>query len=178
MSGLTGGEFARWYWLKSELIAFARTLGVASGGSKDELTARLAAVLDGHPPPARRGRPTAKPGQQLCGDLSPDTIIPPGQRSSQELRAWFLSQVGPSFRFDRRMREFVNAADGTTTLGDAVHHWKTFTRNDAVTDIDPQFELNRFTRAWHASHPTGTRVEFLADWKRYRSLPIDERGRA
>ena len=174
---LTGAELARWYWLKSELIGLARMLGVVSSGSKEELTARLTAVLDGHPPPVRSSRATAGPGRQLCGDLSADTVIPAGQRSSQQLRAWFLTNVGPSFRFDRRMRKFINAADGTTTLGDAARHW-TSTRNETDADIDPQFELNRFTRAWHASHPTGTRVEFLADWKRYRSLPIDERGRA
>ena len=176
-TGLTGAELARWYWLKSELIGLARMLGVAGSGSKDELTARLVAVLDGHSPPAPSSRATVSPGHQLCGDLSADTVIPPSQRSSQELRAWFLTHVGPSFRFDRRMREFINAADGTTTLGDAVRHW-TSTRDEPLTHIDPQFELNRFTRAWHASNPSGTRAELLADWKHYRSLPIDERGRA
>lgn len=176
-SRLTGAELARWYWLKSELIGFARKLGVASSGSKDELTARLTAVLDGNPPPPRNRRVPARLGDQLCGDLCADTLIPPGQRCSQELRAWFLTHAGPSFRFDLRMREFINAADGTTTLGDAVCHW-TSTRNEPVTHIDPQFELNRFTRAWHAGNPSGTRVELLADWKQYRSLPIDERGRA
>jgi hypothetical protein len=75
------------------------------------------------------------------------------------------------------MRDFIQSADGTATLGDAVTHW-TSTRNGPATDIDPQFELNRFTRAWHAKNPSGTRGELLADWKYYRSLPLDERGRA
>ncbi len=48
---LTGAELLRWYWLKSELISLARRLEVASSGSKEELTTRLAAVLDGQPPP-------------------------------------------------------------------------------------------------------------------------------
>jgi len=44
--------------------------------------------------------------------------------------------------------------------------------------IDPQFEFNRFTRAWHATNPSGTHAELLADWKLYRSLPLDARDRA
>lgn len=174
---LTGAELQRWYWLQRELVGLARVLGVSSGGSKDELTVRLAAVLDGHPPPPRSRRATVRLGDQLAGDLSSATVIPPGQRSSQVLRAWFIATLGPSFRFDRHMRAFVQAADGTTTLGDAADHWAA-TRNGPAAHIDPQFELNRFTRAWHASHPSGTHDDLLVDWKRYRSLPIDERGRA
>lgn len=173
---MTGAELLRWYWLKSELISLARMLGLASTGSKEELTTRLAAVLDGHPPP-RRQRAFHASDDQLVGNLSASTVIPPGQRSSQRLRAWFQRQVGPSFRFDRHMRDFVRAADGSTTLGDALNHWKS-TRNQPATEIDAQFEFNRFTRAWHETNPSGTRAELLADWRHHRSLPLDVRDRA
>ncbi len=172
---LTGTELLRWYWLKSELISLARLLDLATSGSKEDLTTRLAAVLDGHPPPPS-SRAAGALGGQLSGDLSASTVIPPGQRSSQELRSWFQAHIGPSFRFDRHMRDFIQSADGTTTLGDAVKHWKS-TRIERVTVIDPQFEFNRFTRAWHATNPSGTRAELLADWKHYRSLPIEARDR-
>lgn len=173
---LTGAELMRWYWLKSELISLAHLLDVATGGSKEELTTRLAAVLDGHVPP-RSSRAAAASGIQLAGDLSASTVIPPGQRSSQELRGWFRAHVGPSFRFDRHMREFIRFADGTTTLGDAVKHWEA-TRNESVSVIDRQFEFNRFTRAWYETNPSGTRAQLSAEWKHYRSLPLDARGRA
>jgi hypothetical protein len=89
---LTGAELVRWYWLKSELIGLARVLEVSGSGSKEELTARLAAVLDGYPPPPRSS-PAVQLGDQLSGDLSAATLIPPGQRSSQELRAWFRAHM-------------------------------------------------------------------------------------
>ncbi|MCJ1698431.1 hypothetical protein MT356_01770 [Rathayibacter festucae] len=44
--------------------------------------------------------------------------------------------------------------------------------------IDPRFELNRFTRAWHAEHPDGDRSGLLAAWQEYRALPADARPRA
>ncbi len=173
---LPGAELVRWYWLKSELISFARVLGVATSGSKEELTTRIAAVLDGDTPPTGK-RVAVAADSQLGGDLSDSTVIPPGQRSSQQLRAWFLGRVGPAFRFDRHMREFIKSADGTTTLGDAVEHWKVM-RSRRATAIDPQFEFNRFTRTWHAANPSRTHAELLEDWRRYRSLPIDKRDRA
>ena len=76
-------------------------------------------TLDGsefiEPAPARRTS-----GRQLGGDLTESTVIPPGQRCSQVLRAWFVDQVGQQFHFDAAMREFIGSADGTTTLGDAL----------------------------------------------------------
>ena len=80
-------------------------------------------------------------------------MIPPGQRCSQLLRAFFLSAIGPSFRFDAAMREFVLTANGAATLGDAVEHWQLSRQQDRK--LGRQFELNRFTRQWHVDHPTG-----------------------
>lgn len=172
---LTGAELQRWYWLKSELIDFARALDMPTGGSKDELTVRVAAALDGkHRVPMVRRRAVTV---QLGGELSRATVIPPGQRASQHLRKWFTAQLGPSFHFDRHMRDFVASADGARTLGDALDHWRS-TRDQPTTTIDSQFELNRFTRTWHEQNPGGTRAELLADWRTYRSLPVDARGRA
>ncbi|MEP6560956.1 MAG: hypothetical protein ABJD68_07755 [Nakamurella sp.] len=85
--------------MRSELIGLARVLQVNGAGSKLELTVRLAAVLDGYPPPLR-SRAAVQLGDQLFGALSVTTVIPTGQRSSQELRAWFRAHIGPSFSFD------------------------------------------------------------------------------
>lgn len=122
----------------------------------------------------RMQRPDLAP--TLTGDLQTSTVIPPGQRSSQELRGWFRAQVGPSFRFDRHMREFIRSADGMTTLGDAVKHWEA-TRYESVSVIDRQFEFNRITRTWYGNNPAGTSAQLSADWQHYRSLPIEARGR-
>jgi len=121
VASLGGTEFLRWYWLKEELVEFARQLGVRATGGKETLTARIAAQLDGRafpePPPSRLG------GQpHLAGSLAASTVIPQGQRCSQTVRAWLTEQIGPSFRFDAAMREFFSATDGTQTLEDARDH--------------------------------------------------------
>ncbi|KAM9862237.1 hypothetical protein ACI1US_01846 [Leucobacter sp. BZR 635] len=174
---LTAAEFQRWYWLKDELAAFARELGIRATGSKALLSERIAAKLAGQAFAEPTTTARARGSRQLAGELTDETVIPAGQRSSQLVRAWMIEQVGEAFHFDAEMRGFFAESDGTRTMRDAVAHWHA-TRDQAPRDIDKQFEYNRFTRAWHAEHPAGDRGELLAAWAAYRSRPIDERGRA
>jgi hypothetical protein len=169
---LSSREFARWYWTKDELSGFCRSRGLSTSGGKVDLAGRLAAFLDGRAQPVASAR--RAPGKQLTEPLAAHTIVPQGQRCSQVLRAWFSDELGSGFHFDAPMREFFAGADGTSTLADALDHWAN-TRNVERTEIAPQFELNRFTRAWHQTNPAGTREQMLAAWKRHRSLPVDRR---
>lgn len=167
-------EFSRWYWLKAELIVFARQLRIRTTGSKETLTARIKAKLEGRPfeePPPRTN--PSKP--QLAGTLTADSLIPRGQRCSRAVREWFVSQVGPGFRFDGPMRQFFAQTDGTDTLGDALNHYLG-TRSALPLPIGSQFELNQFTRDWYKKHPKTTRREMLSAWEEYRSLPKDRRS--
>lgn len=175
-TALSEQEFLRWYWLKAELEAFARETNVRASGGKDLLSARIGAALAGRgfdePASARRAQT-----RQLEAPLSPATVIPVGQRSSQVVRAWVRDQIGPSFHFDAAMRGFFAQSDGTQTMQDAIDHFHA-TRDQGSNGIDEQFEYNRFTRAWYETHPGGSRNELLADWRTYRDTPINRRGRA
>lgn len=172
---LTAEELTRWYWLRAELTSFARSLGLRSGGAKADLTERIAAHLAGTSPPppvpARR-----RPGP-LREPLTAATLIPADQPCSQQIRRWLIDAVGPGFRFDSAMRAFFASGDGSRTLGEAAAHWRR-SRSRPGRPIDPQFELNRFTRQWHLDHPGGSRTDLLTDWAAYRAGPIDQRGRA
>ncbi len=173
---LSATEFLRWYWLKAELFEFARSLGISPGGSKDAITNRIAAFLDGKDLP--RPETLRKNGAtQLAEPLTRSTLIPAGQRSSQVLRRFFEREIGPGFRFDSAMRTFLEEGRGDQTLGDAITFYQT-QRPKEPNPIGAQFELNRFTRTFYEQHPTGTAGELKAAWMKYRSLPVDRRGRA
>lgn len=171
---LGAGEFRRWYWLKDELQAFARAQRLATAGSKDQLAERIAAFLAGAPLPAPAAPPRSS-RQKLVPPLTIHTVVPAGHPCSQVLREFFVNALGPGFRFDAPMREFFADNDGTATLAAALDHWHA-TRDTAARPIGPQFELNRFSRDWHAANPGGTRDQMLAAWKTHRSLPVDQRG--
>lgn len=177
---LSGAELARWYWTLAELSALARAMGLPSGGGKAAVTARIAAALDGFPAPAPAadpaparsgGRPVRGAGRQLAAPVDGASVIPPGQRCGQVLRAYFLREIGPGFHFDAFMRDYVAQGAGHT-LAEAVAHWHA-TRAAAAEprEIGAQFELNRFLRDWHAGHPEGTRAQALAAWRAHRSRP-------
>lgn len=104
----------------------------------------------------------------LPADLTPDVVLHEGQRCTQRLRTWMREQVGPTFTFDAPIREAVSARG--ITLGDLVVRWHA-TRDRAPGEIAPQFELNRFSRAWQAENPNGTHAQMLADWAKHRGLP-------
>lgn len=152
---LSAEEFRRWYWTKLDLTHFVRSLAPPTSGGKQ----LNAAALDGTEFAASTARPTR--ARQLSGALSPETLIPRGQRCSQAVRAWFIEQVGTGFRFDAPLWEFFRVADGTATLGDALAHWHA-TRGSAATEIGPQFEYNRFTHHWYTKNPGGPGISYLA----------------
>lgn len=171
---LSGLELLRWYWLRNELAAFARSLDVAAHGSKQELTARLVAHLDHStpPPPAPRRRPEPP---ALPEPLTAATPIPVGQRCTQQLRRYFTAILGPSFSFDAAVRDFISNGKGRT-LGDATTQWHA-TRSRPAPEIGSQFELNAFIRDWHHRHPEGSRAQALTAWRIHRALPVDARPR-
>nr|WP_231707845.1 SAP domain-containing protein [Arthrobacter caoxuetaonis] len=173
---LSETEFLRWYWLKEELQGFARTNGLSTAGSKATVSSRVAACLAGRPRTEAPARPPRRPAP-LVPPLTIHTVVPAGHPCSQVLREFFVNALGPGFRFDAPMRAFFAANDGTATLAAALDHWHA-TRSGDARPIGPQFELNRFSRDWHASHPGGTRDQMLTAWKTHRSLPVDLRPAA
>ncbi|MBD8042216.1 hypothetical protein H9638_00150 [Arthrobacter sp. Sa2BUA2] len=172
---MSAAEFRRWYWLKEELLVFARTQGIPASGSKEILGERIAALLGGKPLPAVPAPAGRKDRvHRLVPPLTIHTVIPAGHPCSQVLREFFVNALGPGFRFDAPMREFFAGNDGTATMGAALDHWHA-TRGEAPRPIGKQFELNRFSREWHAANPSGSREQMLAAWQVHRSLPVDQR---
>jgi hypothetical protein len=131
--------------------------------------ARIEAELAGEPLPER---PMQK-RTRLEGGLSRKTVIPEGVVLSRHLREWFEAELGPGFRSDRRLREFLRTGAGKT-LGDAVDQYLA-TRDSGPVEIEPQFELNRFTRLWWEANPDGTREELREAWRQYRDTPAELR---
>jgi len=85
-------------------------------------------------------------------------------------RPYLTERLGPRFRFDAHVREFVAAGAGRT-LDELVAHWEA-TRTAPPRPIASQFELNRFLRRWHLDHPGRSHAAALAAWRAYRARPL------
>ncbi len=168
---LSEAELLRWYWTMAELQPFARSLGLPASGPKAALTARIAARLGGRPAPAPK--PSARPRSAITTPTLASPI-PAGQRSTQTLRRFFEQHIGAAFKFDGHMRAFLRDPPAGATLSDAIAHWHK-TRATELPAQSESLEFNRFTQAWHASHPGGTAAQARAAWERHRALPVDRR---
>ncbi|MEO0558831.1 MAG: DUF6434 domain-containing protein [Bacteroidota bacterium] len=158
---LAAEDFLDYYWLKAELVAFCREHSLPVSGAKTELVDRIAAFLrDGtilRPSPARR--PRAEPMPEA---LSLDTEIGRGWRSGQRLRAFFEAEVGPSFRFNQALVDFIRDGEGRT-LGEALDAWRA-SKASGPRVIPRQLEYNRHMRAYRAEHPNATPEEVRDAW--------------
>lgn len=170
-AGLPAAEFRAAYWLRAELAEFCRAAGLSAAGGKAELAERITRFLETGertPPPPASPRPrSSKPSVPLTRE----TVIPPGMRCTQEVRAFFEREIGPGFRFDAVMREFLWNGAGRT-LGDAVEAWSR--PRTGETAIAPQFEYNRHVRAYFTAHPGATHREAVEAWWLLRGRPARE----
>ena len=168
---LASEAFLDHYWLKEELVAFCRSQGLIASGAKADLSARIAGLLSGSTVPATRPK---TPRARMPSAFSPDSVIEPGWRCSQDLRAFFTTQLGGPFRFDRFMRDRISHGAGQT-LGQVLQAWAVNARQATPSEIEPQFEYNRFMREFRSLRPDAAHAEVVAAWRSYRSVPVSKR---
>lgn len=159
-------EFERWYWLKQELIAFCRAKGLSTAGSKQDISSRIAAAFRG------QATPSASPARRrspMPSDFEPATVIGHGWVCSQALRAFFVVQVGPGFRFNEPLRTFIRQCPGST-LSEAVEHHRQSLKEPRP--IAGQFEYNRHTREFFEANPGTTKDRAIAAWWAKRGRPM------
>lgn len=162
---LAAAEFSHHYWLKEELLAFCRAHGLATAGSKLSIGERIEHfLLTGERLPPTTASAPATP---MPAELSHDTVIMPGFRCNQQLRAFFLHEIGPHFHFNAVMRDFIKQRAGST-LHEAIEAWQLDQRNPQKGEIAPQFEYNRHMREFFAANPGATREQAIAAWWQQR----------
>jgi hypothetical protein len=145
----SSAQFHQWYYLKSELIAFARANAIPCAGGKLEISARIAAYIDGKPLPSLAKRKSASTFKWASAILSPQTVITDNVSFGPNVRTFLASQIGPQFVCSSDFMDWVRVNNGRT-LGDAVEAWQALELRKA----DPAFEThirshnqyNQFTR--------------------------------
>lgn len=163
-------DFNEFYWLKEELVAFCRTEGISTAGGKLELAKRIQTYLSTGE--VVKPKPIIKKSKSTFDwkteALTPSTIITDSYKNSENVRAFFLSEIGSHFSFNVKFMNWMKQATGKT-LQDAVDEWKKI--NDLKkdknyqTEIAPQFEYNRYIRAFLADNPALTTKDAMKYWK-------------
>ena len=172
----TGAELKDWYWLKTEVMNHARMLGLPVTGAKFDIIDRIADHLDGRTPaPVRKPGPAFKgPGFDWHGALlSTRTIITPDYRNTQNVRRFFIGEIGRHFSFNIAFMAWMKANAGKT-LGDAADEWRRLyasVKAGQKQEIPASNQFNAYVRAFLEDNPGKSMDDVRRFWLLKRSLP-------
>ena len=88
-------ELRRWYWLKSELVAQARRLGIVASGAKFTVLERLCHFYDTGERswPGDVQKAVSSTFDWRGAQLSADTVITDNYQNTQNVRRYFVEHV-------------------------------------------------------------------------------------
>lgn len=171
---LSPSDFTAFYWLKAELEAFCKTVGLKRTGSKSEIANRIVFYLKTGKAP-EEGKLTKKAISNFDWkkeQLGLDTVITDNYKNSENVRLFFIRHLGKSFKFNVQFMNWMKTNTGKT-LQDAMEVWQRIIEekkaNKAPKDIAPQFEYNRYLRDFLADNPGKDRKVGIALWKLKKS---------
>jgi hypothetical protein len=174
--------FVRFYYLKEELLAFCRANGLGTSGSKIDLASRVENFLRTGRVFEAPGAPKAAKPRRPIRDTRPtepalDALLGSDFKCTEERRGFFESQVGRRFHFSVKLQRYLRS-NPTATYADAIAEWRRLdaarcgsTQNTETDPIDPQFEYNRYIRAFFADNPSLALKDAIACWRFRRELP-------
>ena len=122
----SGAELKDWHWLKTEAMNHARMLGLPVTGGKFDIIDRIADRLDGKTLAKPRASGPAHKGPGFNwhgGQLSRATLITANYRSTQNVRRFFIAEIGRHFSFNIGFMAWMKANE-EKTLGEAAEEWK------------------------------------------------------
>jgi hypothetical protein len=172
---MTLSTFRRYYWTMAELAPFARRLGLAVHGQKPALQRRIDRRLRGQAAEPVKAVPRGQPERDSDRPLRRHTLVV-HYKSDAATRAFFASQIGPSFHFTYHLNQF-RIARGGLTYGDLVDEWSAERDRRRDTRYRPVLAAhglyNRFIRAFF-SDPGKTAASLrqaAKEWNRIKHQP-------
>ncbi len=164
-------DFRAYYWLKEELSAFCKTKGIDRSGGKIEMAERIADFLQS----GNMVRSVDKPKKKTVSkfdwnkeELALETVITDNYKNTENVRAFFRKHIGRHFHFNVAFMKWTKENNGQT-LAKAVEEWQRGYElkkdKNQQTIIEPQFEYNRYMRAFLADNPDQSSAAATRYWK-------------
>lgn len=167
---LDENTFRNGYYLKEELVEFCKENSLPTGGSKAELTERIAVFLKTGEVCARNtaSKKKASIENESIGECS---LIEDNFVCSQKHRAFFENIIGKSFSFNVRFQKWLKANAGKT-YKDAIEAYKRIAedKKNGKEPIDNQFEYNQYIRDFFEDNRDKSLEEAIICWKYKKSI--------
>lgn len=166
-------QFRRWYYLKEELVTFARDNGIKTSGGKFEIADRVAYYLDhGAPPVVVAKAKTRSKFDWHSAVLTPETVITDSYKNTQNMRRFMQAEI-PNYKFSIPFMDWMKANIGRT-LADAVAAAKQIEADKKAgkkQPNQPHNQYNAYTRAYFAHDPAGSQQQLRRLWELRRKKP-------
>ena len=176
--GMSSTEYRAYYWMKADLVAFARQLGLSTRGHKPELSARIEQRL--------RGLPDGPgPPKRALGPRDSDKPLRRGTpvvnyKSDDKTRAFLESAIGSAFHFTYHLNQYRLLHDHLT-YGDLIDVWVAERDRRRHPSYRPPMaehgKYNRFIRDFFADKRNEGRSlrEAAASWNEIKNKRGDPR---
>lgn len=156
-SSISVKDFKEFYWLKKELTAFCKKEHLNQAGGKIDIALRIVHFLETgeRKQKAKKSKPRST-FDWNTGKLELNTPITDNYKSSENVRAFFETNIGSHFKFNVVFMNWIKANPGKT-LEDAIFQFEKIKQsrrqNPSQKNIDPQFEYNTYLRDFLAQNP-------------------------
>lgn len=163
-------DFNDFYWLKEELVDFCKRVGISTSGGKIEISDRIRHYIQtGETERIEVTRVKGKSKFDWSKEiLTLKTEITDNYKNGENVRSFFIQEIGAHFAFNVIFMKWIKENVGKT-LGDAIIEWNRIHEfkkgKDYVSEIAPQFEYNRYMRAFLADNPELSSKDAMKHWK-------------
>ena len=163
-------DFRDYYCYKTELVDFYRVEKLNQRSSKIELNKCIITYLTTREKENYKGRSTKAISLFYWNneELTVKTIITDNYKNTENVRSFFKSQLGDSFRFNVKFMNWMKTANGKN-LGYTVKKWigikGHLLSDDSLKDIAPQFEYNTYIRDFLKENPKLNLKTAIECWK-------------
>lgn len=174
---ISSEEFNNFYWLKEELVSFCRSNGLSTAGGKLEISKRISNFLEtGEKSINTKTSKSFSKHKAIIpksiDEISLQTIIGENFKCTQIHREFFKIHAGKTFHFSTKLQKFFKE-NPEKSYRDALDYWKEIKDDKTKDEIAPQFEYNRFFRAYFEDpkNKSKSRNDAILAWNTRKSLP-------
>ena len=169
-------DFNAHYWLRSELIEFCKKEKLPSTGGKITIVKIINFYLQTGQvlqPEIKKAKTITSKFDWHSEPLSLDTIITDSYKNTQNVRRFFLKEIGNHFSFNITFMSWFKENAGKTlrnAIPACMHIHEQNNGKNAKLKIAPQFEFNTYVHDFLADNPDKVLKDVIICWKEKRQL--------
>jgi hypothetical protein len=164
-------DFKDFYWLKEELVQFCKAMGIDSSRGKLDIAKRIITFLETGKIVVKdeiKKQKTSSKFNWSKENISLKTVITDNYKNTENVRTFMTEHIGQHFHFTTEFMNWTKWNVGKT-MAEAVEEWRRLyalkKSGNEEKEIAPQFEYNRYMKAFLADNPDKSSKDAMKYWR-------------